>query len=161
MQRSYDAAARSWRKSTLLAAVGIVAAACGYLAVAAQARPLVPAERRFDYYLGRLPTCDDPSVLARIQTRFYQRESEFWKSGLAILGFDDVREIGMRTNGLDYIPRRYCLARAHFNNDTTRTASYAIVEDMGFIGLGFGVDWCVAGLDRNYAFAPNCRMARP
>ena len=29
------------------------------------------------------------------------------------------------------------------------------------IGWGYGVEWCVHGLDRNHAFAPNCKMARP
>jgi hypothetical protein len=125
------------------------------------ARPLVPAEHRFDWYLGRLPTCGDPSVLSRIQSRFFERESEFWKSGLQVVGFDNVREIGMRTNGLDYIPRRYCTGQALLNNQTAHKVTYSIVEDQGFIGLGFGVDWCIVGFDRLYSYAPNCRMALP
>ena len=38
---------------------------------------------------------------------------------------------------------------------------YSINEDLGIIGFGFGVEWCVGGLDRNDAYAPNCKMARP
>ena len=161
MRRSHEATARRVRKAMSLILAGGMAAAFGCVAFAASARPLVPAERRYDYYWAQLPSCADPRVLERIQSRFYDRESEYWKSGLAIVGYDEVREIGMRTNGLDYIPRRYCMARAVLNDRSVRTVFYSIIEDMGIIGWGFGVDWCVAGLDRNYANAPNCKMARP
>ncbi len=161
MRKFHDGAAVLARKAVLLLAAGVMAAVFGCSSFAALARPLVPAEHRYDYYSGRLPSCGDPYVFERIQSRFHDRESEFWKSGLEILGFDEVREVGMRSNGLDYIPRRYCMARAHMNNQSVRTVSYAIAEGMGIIGFGFGVDWCVAGLDRNYADAPNCKMARP
>lgn len=127
----------------------------------ASGRPQIPAEHRYDYYEGVLPACADPAVFERIQSRFYARESEFWKSGLAIVGFDDVREIGFRSNGLDLIPRRYCVAKAQMNNQSVRKVSYTIDEDLGIIGWGFDVEWCVEGLDRNYAYAPDCKMARP
>lgn len=165
MRRFRDCTAVLSRKVVSLVVAGTIAGATGgalaSLSSGAQARPIVPAERRYDFYAGGLPSCGDPPVLGRIQSRFHEREAEFWKSGLEILGFNDVREIGMRTNGLDYIPRRYCMARAYLNNQVVRTVSYAIVEDQGIFGWGFGVDWCVAGLDRNYANAPNCAMARP
>ncbi|QXX76338.1 hypothetical protein [Methylovirgula sp. HY1] len=161
MQRSQDGASMRFRTAVSFLAAGGIAAVLGCFSFAALARPIVPAERRYDYYWAQLPSCADPRVLSRIQSRFYQRESEFWKSGLAILGFDRIREIGLRTNGLDYIPRRYCMAQALMNNRSGPTVSYSIVEDMGIIGWGFGVDWCVAGLDRNYADAPNCKMVRP
>ncbi|HLH10509.1 MAG TPA: hypothetical protein VKV77_01380 [Methylovirgula sp.] len=128
---------------------------------AANARPQVPAEQRYDYYRGVLPSCADPGVFERIQSRFGAREGEFWKSGLTIVGFDGVREIGFRSQGLDLIPRRYCIARALFNNRSVRSVSYSIDEDLGIIGWGYDVEWCVEGLDRNHAFAPNCRMAQP
>ena len=35
------------------------------------------------------------------------------------------------------------------------------VEDTGMIGASFGVQWCVVGYDRNWAYNPACRMARP
>ena len=125
------------------------------------ARPLVPAERRYLPYSGVLPACNDASVLDRIEGRFEDREAEFWNTGLVIVGFDDIREIGYKTNGYDYIPRRFCTARAYLNNSTPHKLSYSIGEDEGFLGFGFGVVWCVEGLDRNDAYAPNCKMARP
>ncbi|HTV31533.1 MAG TPA: hypothetical protein VME69_00230 [Methylocella sp.] len=125
------------------------------------ARPVVPAEQRYLPYDGDLPACNDASVLDRIEDRFDDRESEFWNSGLLIVGFDHIREIGYRTNGADYIPRRFCTARAYLNDSTLHSVSYSIGEDLGFLGFGFGVTWCVDGLDRNYAYAPHCKMARP
>jgi hypothetical protein len=131
------------------------------LSVSVGARPLVPAEDRFIPWRGSLPACDDPAVFDRIRSRFFEREAEFWKSGLAIAGFDHVREIGFRSNGLDYIPRRYCVGRAIMNDSKLREVSYSIDEALGIIGFGFEVEWCVAGLDRLNAFAPYCKMARP
>jgi hypothetical protein len=128
---------------------------------APQARPLVPAERRYSPFLGDVPTCDDPAVLERIQSRFRDREAQFWSTGLEILGFDEIREIGYRSNGLDHIPRRYCTARAILVDRKIYPVTFNIVEDAGIIGIGFGVEWCLTGLDRLYAYAPHCKMARP
>ncbi|WP_051952665.1 hypothetical protein [Methylocapsa aurea] len=148
------------RISGLLGMAALAVAIGGLVGVAA-ARPLVPAERRYSPYDGILPACDDPAALERIQSRFHDRESEFWKTGLEILGFEKVTEIGYRSNGLDYIPRRYCVARAYMNDAQLRSVSFSINQDLGIIGIGFGVEWCVSGLDRNDAYAPNCKMARP
>jgi len=128
----------------------------------AHARPLTPAETRESPYDGQVPGCGDPDVVSRIQSRFSQTEGEYWHSGLEIVGFDKIDEIGYRTNGTDYIPRRYCVAEAIMNDQKLRTVSYSIGQDLGIIGFfGFGVEWCVAGLDRERSYAPNCKMARP
>jgi hypothetical protein len=29
------------------------------------------------------------------------------------------------------------------------------------IGMTWGVEWCVVGLDRNWAYNPICKMAQP
>jgi hypothetical protein len=29
------------------------------------------------------------------------------------------------------------------------------------IGAIWGVEWCIVGLDRNWAYNPACKMARP
>lgn len=131
------------------------------LASSAMARPIVPAEKRFEDYSGELPPCDDPSVLSQITTRFEQKESQFWNSSLQIVAFERVKSIGIRPWGLDHIPRTFCIARAHLNDKSVHEVSYSVAEDLGFIGFGDGVEWCVEGLDRNYSYAPDCKMARP
>jgi hypothetical protein len=146
--------------SRLTAALALLAASAGAIPQAA-ARPLVPAERRYEPFDSVLPACDDSAPLNEILARFHERESEFWRTGLEIAAFEHIREIGFRSNGLDYIPRRYCAARVILNDSKVRSVSYSISKDLGGIGDRFGIEWCVVGLDRNDAFAPNCKMARP
>ena len=131
------------------------------VAAAAQYRPMTPAEGRYWPYSGQVPACDDESILTRIQSRFSQRERAYWKSGLAIQGFSDVRERGLRTNAVDTIPKRFCHAKAAFNDGRVRSVTYWIGENLGIIGWGAGVEWCVSGLDHHRAFAPDCRAAGP
>ena len=134
------------------------------LAFAATARAggiVVPAEQRYSAYSADLPPCEDLGVLSRISDRFSQKESEYWNSTLQISGYDRVREIGFRANGLGYIPRRYCVARAMLNDMRDHLVIYDIQEDLGMIGWGYGVEWCVVGLDRNLAYAPACSSLRP
>lgn len=120
-----------------------------------------PAEARMVPYYGDVPVCDEPSVLERIQSEFERRESDYWSSSLAIEAFCDPHETGFRTNGLSYIPRRYCRTKALMNDGRRREVVYQIVEGQGFIGIGYGVTWCVRGLDRNHAFSPACEGAGP
>jgi hypothetical protein len=158
----------SAQPSAFVQTLGLVAVLMAWLVAAcaffepASARPLVPAERRYVPYSGVLPACGDPAVFEQIRGRFHDRETEFWATGLEIFGFDDVKEIGYKTNGEDYIPRRYCFARAYVNDEKRfHQVFFSIAEDLGIIGFGFGIEWCVSGLDRDNAYAPNCKMARP
>ena len=140
-----------------LAAVAVLA---GFAADAASARPLVPAEKRYRPFTADLPPCDSPDVLGLIASRFQQKESEYWNSALEIKDFDRVHESGLRTNGKDYIPRRYCTARAGLSDFKHRPVVYTVIERAGIIGFSWGVEWCVDGLDRNNAYAPACRAER-
>lgn len=118
-----------------------------------------PAEARLRPYTGELPECADALVLAEIARKFWDRERDYWDSDLALESFDAVRETGFRTRGLSFIPRRHCAASARFNDGAIRQVIYTIGEDRGFIGFGWGVEWCVVGLDRSLAHAPACSAA--
>lgn len=120
-----------------------------------------PAEYRFPRYYGLVPPCSDVTVLNEISYSFADREADYWNSGLTIETFYPPEEFGYRTNGLSYIPRRYCRTMAVFNDGSVRKVVYNIGEALGFIGFGSGVTWCVEGLDRNHAFSPNCRAVGP
>lgn len=161
MSRCRDAIPALQKRALCTAATAVVVIAGCSAALAAMDRPQVPAEKRYDSYSGELPGCADFWVSERIRTRFQARESEFWKSGLEIVRLDQPQEIGFRSNGLDYIPRRYCVAKAVMNDKAVREVSYSIEQDLGIIGWGFDVEWCIQGLDRNYAYEPNCKIARP
>ena len=121
----------------------------------------VSAEARWAPFFANMPTCDDGGVLSTISGRFGQTQQEFWNSQLAISGFDRVREIGFRSNGLAYIPRRFCIARAAMSDSKERTVIYNVVSAFGILGATWGVEWCVVGLDPNFAYAPACSTLRP
>jgi hypothetical protein len=59
------------------------------------------------------------------------------------------------------IPRRFCRAVAQVSDGRKHAVYYWIGEDTGMIGASWGVEWCVVGLDRNWAYNPACKMARP
>jgi hypothetical protein len=139
----------------------LLAAVAASLSGPAFARVVVPAEKRFWSYDGELPPCDDPGILSTITDRFADKESEYWNSSLQIVNYDHIRAIGVRPWGLDHIPRTFCMARATLNDHSVHEVSYSIGEELGFSSFGEGVTWCVAGLDRDLAYAPACKEARP
>ena len=110
-------------------------------------------------YDGVLPPCE--AALNKIARRFAQKESRFWNSSLQIVGFQGVRETAFRPWANGTIPRRYCSATAYINDGRKHRMNYWIGEDTGMIGMTWGVEWCVVGLDRNWAYNPACKMAQP
>ena len=110
-------------------------------------------------YDGRVANCE--SALATITNQFGEKESTFWNSGLQITAYGQVHETAFRPWQSDNIPRRYCSAEAMLSDGKVRAVHYSIIEDGGFAGYDQGVEWCVVGLDRNWAYNPACRAARP
>jgi hypothetical protein len=149
--------------------LGMMAAAFAVLAVLAVAAPHARAasllEKNFwlsgPNYSGIVPACDEREALNLISMRFSETERMYWNSNLAITGLDKISEIAFRPWGPEYQPRRYCSARVYTNDNKQRAIYYSIIEDGGLIGASWGVEWCIVGLDRNYAYAPSCKMARP
>ena len=107
------------------------------------------------------PLCDEPAALGKIQARFARKESRFWASPLEIVRFENIREIAFRPWADNTIPRRFCSAHALMSDGARRPVHYSIIEDGGMIGASWGVEWCVVGVDRNWAYSPACRMAKP
>jgi hypothetical protein len=110
-------------------------------------------------YDGVLPPCE--AALGRIAARFGEKESRFWNSDLQILDFERVRETAYRPWAAGTIPRRFCSAVALVSDGRKHAVNYWIGEDTGMIGASWGVEWCVVGLDRDWAYNPRCKMARP
>jgi hypothetical protein len=139
--------------------------ATALLALCAGAAVAAPRERAEDFftlpYDGRMPTCDDGVSLYEISQRFASAEAFSFNSPLRIAGFNDIREYAFRANGAEFIPRRYCVARATFNDSSVRTIKYTIIERGGFMSFNRGVEWCVEGLDRYRAYAPMCDGVGP
>ena len=110
-------------------------------------------------YDGVLPPCE--AALGRIAARFGEKESRFWNTDLQILDFERVRETAYRPWAAGTIPRRFCSAVALVSDGRKHQVNYWIGEDTGMIGASWGVEWCVVGLDRDWAYNPRCKMARP
>ena len=148
------------KKRGLGAGLGIV---FGLLAFGQAAEAANPLELNFwlsgPRYDGRVAECE--RALPTITSQFQEKESTFWNSALQITGYGRIHETAFRPWQSDNIPRRYCTADAMLNDGKQRIVHYSIIEDGGFAGYGRGVEWCVTGLDRNWAYNPGCKSARP
>jgi hypothetical protein len=110
-------------------------------------------------YDGRVAPCE--AALGTISSQFREKESTFWNSDLQITAYGQIHETAFRPWQSDNIPRRFCSADVMLSDGKPRKVHYSIIEDGGFAGFGQGVEWCVTGLDRNWAYSPSCRLARP
>ena len=139
----------------------LLAAAVSPAAALTGREEVVPGERRVLPYGAHLPGCQEPSVLAAVARIFAEKEAKFWNSNLQIVEYEQIRRIAWRPWGLDYIPRRFCTATVWISDGRKTRVDYSVREDLGIISATWGVEFCVHGLDRNWAFNPACKMARP
>jgi hypothetical protein len=150
----------SLKKVGFVAALGAV---LGLFAVLPAAQAANPLELNFGLfgpsYEGRVASCE--AALPAITSEFWEKEGTFWNSPLRITAYGGVHETAFRPWQSDNIPRRYCTADAMISDGKVRTVHYSIIEDGGLAGTGQGVEWCVVGLDRNWANSPACRAAQP
>ena len=112
-------------------------------------------------YDRNMPACDYPPALDRIIANFHTKEARFWNSGLEIVGIENIRETALLPWAAQSIPRRFCSGMAVISDGVRHPIYYSIAEDTGMIGMDWGVNFCVVGLDRNWAYGPACRGARP
>ena len=150
---------RSGPGSVLGAVVGVALA----LAVSPQAAQAAnPLQLNFGLfgpsYDGRVAPCE--AALSTIASQFREKESTFWNSALTITAYGRIHETAFRPWQSDNIPRRFCSGDVMLSDGKMRAVHYSIIEDGGFAGFGQGVEWCVTGLDRNWAYNPGCKAAR-
>jgi hypothetical protein len=108
-----------------------------------------------------LPPCDYRAALDRIIGDFQIKEARFWNSRLQIVGIENIQQTALLPWAAQSIPRRFCSGTAVINDGARHAIFYTIAEDTGMIGIDWGVNFCVVGLDRNLAYGPACRAARP
>lgn len=150
---------------TSAAMAGAVLAAALGLAALQPARAATWLEKNFwmsgPEYTRDIPGCDYHPALDRIMADFRSKEFRFWNSELRIVGFEDIQEVDTMSWAAQSIPRRFCHGTAVINDGVKRQIYYSIAEDTGMIGMDWGVNFCVVGLDRDFAYSPSCRAARP
>jgi len=108
-----------------------------------------------------MPACDSPPALDRIIGNFRTKEIRFWNSELQIVGIEHIHENAELSWAAQSIPRRFCSGTAVTSDGAKHSIYYSIAEDTGMIGMDWGVNFCVVGLDRNWAYNPACRDAKP
>jgi len=108
-----------------------------------------------------VPTCDYAPALDRIIANFSTKEGRFWNSQLEIVGIENIKETADLPWAAQSIPRRFCQGTAVISDGLRHPIYYSIGEGTGMIGMDWGVNFCVMGLDRNWAYEPACRAARP
>jgi hypothetical protein len=147
-------------KAGLGAVFGLLAGLLTFTPTAEAANPL---ELNFGLfgpdYDGIVAPCE--KALPSITYQFREKESKFWNSTLVITGYARIHETAFRPWQSDNIPRRYCSGDVMLSDGKLRTVHFSIIEDGGFAGFTQGVEWCVTGLDRNWAYNPACKSARP
>jgi hypothetical protein len=143
--------------------LGLMTAALALLVSSQAAQAANPIELNFGLfgpkYDGRVAECE--RALPTITSQFQEKEGKFWNSALTITAFGRIHETAFRPWQSDNIPRRYCSGDVMLSDGKMRSVHYSIIEDGGFAGYGQGVEWCVTGLDRNWAYSPGCRAAKP
>jgi len=108
-----------------------------------------------------MPACDFPGALDRIIINFHSKEARFWNSDLQIVGIENIHQTALLPWAAQSIPRRFCSGTAVISDGVRRPIYYSIAENTSIIGVDWGVNFCVVGLDRNMAYGPACRAARP
>jgi hypothetical protein len=154
----------SKRLACLTVLAALVGAASGSAQAGGNGQLRMPAENWTIPYSGSpaaIPACSDTGVQSTIASRFSDAESTYWNSSLTIVSFEKLRPVAFRPWGLDFIPRLYCTGEVTTSDGRRRSIDFAVGEDLGIIGATYGVEWCIGGLDRSRAYAPNCKMARP
>jgi len=112
-------------------------------------------------YDGEMPACDYRATLDHIINDFRTKESRFWNSRLQIVGIENIQQLAILPWAAQNIPRRFCSGTELINDGERHEIFYSIAEDTGLAGEGWGINFCVVGLDRNLAYGPGCRAARP
>jgi len=108
-----------------------------------------------------MPGCDYRPALDRIIDNFRTTEARFWNSELQIVGIENIRETAVLPWAAQSIPRRFCSGTVLINDGARHPIYYSIGEDTGLIGMEWGVNFCVVGLDRDWSYNPDCRAAKP
>ncbi len=108
-----------------------------------------------------MPACDYAAALDTVIAHFASKEARFWNSELRIVGIENIRQTAYLPWAAQSIPRRFCSGIAVVNDGRRRPIYYSIASGTGMIGMGWGVNFCVVGLDREWAYNPACRAAKP
>lgn len=111
--------------------------------------------------LGKLPACDEPQVLTKVQKKIAYGAPRVLGYDLAIETFDRIDEDAVKAHGKSWIDRRYCSATAWLSNGKSSEVVYLIEAKQGFASIGWNVESCLPAYDRWRVYDAWCRSIRP
>ncbi len=119
------------------------------------------AQERVYFSIGgepRLPACEEAisSATGHIASAY-----PGYYNDRVITATDQIAEAAYTTNSPSLVARRYCNARVTMNDGSHGRMYYMIIENAGFVGLGWDVEACIAGQDRWHVYDGHCRTVRP
>ena len=112
----------------------------------------------------RVPECASPLVLREVIKKAKYAEQRQWQDDLVIETIDHVRQTRLTTpreHGIRILgtrDRRWCRGNAHMSDGHTRTVYFLIESRAQVFDQGFGVESCIAGLDRWNVYGGDCRV---
>lgn len=132
-------------------AIGLLALA--FLAAPANAYP--------SWWRGKLPECESPQVLAKVQKKIAYGSPRVLGYHLAIEEIERIKETHVSLPKKGLIDRRYCTAKAWLSNGRKSEVVYLIEASQGFASIGYNVESCLPSYDRWRVYDGWCRSIRP
>ena len=114
-----------------------------------------------NWWRGKLPACDEPQVLAKVQRKIAYGAPRVLGYDLAIETFDAIAQDAVKAYGRSLIDRRYCSAQAWLSNGRASEVVYLIEAKQGFASIGWNVESCLPAYDRWRVYDAWCRSIRP
>lgn len=110
--------------------------------------------------LERMPPCTERALGERIVGRFNGVEETYWGGRIVMRDVHGLREVATRDRTEALVARRWCLGTAVFADGARRRIVVELGANTGHLGVGYGLSYCIHGLDRHMTYAPACRVLR-
>lgn len=110
--------------------------------------------------LERIPACGDADMHRQVIDQFNDTENTYWNGRQRMTAITHLRPEGLHPRRDGKIARRWCGGTATFADGRRRRVVVELAADAGFVGVGYGLAYCVVGLPRSWAYQPHCRVLR-
>ncbi|KAA0970228.1 hypothetical protein FPY71_06760 [Aureimonas fodinaquatilis] len=145
----------------------ILAAVATWPAAAADYYRTVPQGQVYDNVRPKVPECNDPRVLAKVEDQFEYGAPRVLHAPLSIVEFSALQEKAyFPSNDIRTVERRYCQGQAlvtggDYKGVTTQNYFYYVIEyPMGFASIGWRAEGCFLGYDAWLVYGANCQSLR-
>jgi len=121
----------------------------------------LPASAGWDgWWWQRLPACGDHGVLHVMAEQAAWAEHNTWHRGWVVSNITNTGETALDP-GPSKVHRRYCRGTAWLSNGRRTDLVYLIEADLGFVSIGWKVEFCMPAYDPWRIGDEWCRAIRP